>query len=365
MRVLVLGGTGAMGVHLISIFSDLEIESVVTSRRNRESRGCVKYVQGDARDVSFLNTLLAEKWDAIVDFMVYSTSEFKERFEDLLTSTNQYVFLSSSRVFAQCKEPITEESPRLLDVCEDKDYIETDEYGLAKARQEDILKNSDYNNWTVIRPSVTFSENRLQLGELEKEYWLQRALSNRTIVVSKDIMSKYATLTYGYDVSMGISGVVGKSEALSQVYNLTVSESYKWEEILSVYQESIKKKTGVLPKVLMLEKAPLPDRHVVKYDKVYDRQYDNAKIDRLTDFNNVATKTISGLQNCMDKFLDNPFFLPVDWKKVAFLDSITKEFTPLSEIKSKNQKITYLLFRYVLSYRLLYKIHRIIGRYKK
>lgn len=364
MRVLVLGGTGAMGIHLVSILSSLGIETVVTSRRKRESSSNIKYIQGDARDIVFLNTLLVERWDSIVDFMVYSTIEFKERFKYLLSSTDQYIFLSSSRVFADSKGEITEDTPRLLDVCTDKYYIKTDEYGLAKARQEDLLKKSVYNNWTVIRPSVTFSENRLQLGELEKEYWLQRALSNKTIVVSKDIMSKYATLTYGYDVSKGISGVVGKKEALGEVYNITVSEAYKWEEILSVYVQAIKNKTGIIPKILMLDKAPLQDRHVVKYDKVYDRKYNNNKIDHLVDFNASTTKTVVGLQKCMDKFLDKPYFLSVDWKKVAFLDRIVGEFTPLSEIKSKKEKVMYILFRYILSYKLLYKVHTIIARYK-
>ena len=40
-----------------------------------------------------------------------------------------------------------------------------------------------------------------QLGVLEKELWLYRALNGRTIVFSKDIAEKSTTLTYGYDVA--------------------------------------------------------------------------------------------------------------------------------------------------------------------
>jgi nucleoside-diphosphate-sugar epimerase len=239
--------------------------------------------------------------------------------------------------------------------------LKTDEYGLAKARQEDVLKNSGFFNWTIIRPSVTFSENRLQLGELAKEHWLYRALSNRTIVVSKDIMSKYATLTYGLDVSKAISAIIGKTNALQEVFNITISEAYKWEDMLSVYVNAILLKTGKKPKVLILDKAPIPDRYVVKYDKLFDRQYGNSKIKQYCDFKD-ATPTLSGLENCLEVFLNNQVFLPIDWKKEAFLDRLSGDVTPLSEILSKKNKIMYLIFRYIISYKFLYKMHQIISR---
>lgn len=47
---------------------------------------------------------------------------------------------------------------------------------MAKARQEDILYQSGFSNYTIVRPSVTYNTYRLQLGALEKENWLYRAL---------------------------------------------------------------------------------------------------------------------------------------------------------------------------------------------
>jgi hypothetical protein len=111
--------------------------------------------------------------------MIYTTQSFKERVNFLLDATSQYVFFSSSRVYADSEIPITEDSSRLLDVSQDKKFLSTDEYSLAKARQENILRKSKRKNWTIIRPYITYSENRLQLGILEKEEWLYRALQGR------------------------------------------------------------------------------------------------------------------------------------------------------------------------------------------
>ena len=59
----------------------------------------------------------------IIDFMHYGTEEFKKRYQLLLANTAQYVFLSSSRVYAASETPLTEESLRLVDKVADKDFI--------------------------------------------------------------------------------------------------------------------------------------------------------------------------------------------------------------------------------------------------
>ena len=225
MKVLVLGGTGAIGNHLVRLLSGSGIETYITSRKYRNSEGNVHYFQGNAHDLRFLENILKKDWDVIVDFMVYTTISFKERVGALLNATKQYVFLSSARVYADCATPIHENSPRLLDVSQDKRFLSTDEYSLAKARQEDILRNTGENNWTIIRPYITYSENRLQLGVLEKEEWLYRALHGRTIVFSEDINSKATTLTYGLDVANGIMAVIGNHSTFGEVFNVTTKDS--------------------------------------------------------------------------------------------------------------------------------------------
>lgn len=152
-KVLILGGTGAMGKHLVNILFNQGADCFITTRSNRESSIRKNYIKGDAHDINFLQSLLQkEKWDAIVDFMIYTTNDFEERYNQLLDSTTQYVYISSARVYAQNDSLITEDSPRILDVCKDQDYLATDEYALTKARQEDILKKSGKRNWTIIRP---------------------------------------------------------------------------------------------------------------------------------------------------------------------------------------------------------------------
>lgn len=119
--------------------------------------------------------------------MIYSTDDFRDRSKLYFQSTGQYMFLSSARVYADSKEPLTENSARLRDVCKDEDYLKTDEYALAKARTENVLFESEYKNWTIIRPYITYNTRRLPLGGLELGNWLTATLSGRLLVLPKDV----------------------------------------------------------------------------------------------------------------------------------------------------------------------------------
>lgn len=350
MDVLLLGGTGAMGEYLSNILSRKGNHVFITTRSYREPKENLTFIQGNAKNLDFLKSILNKKWDAIVDFMVYSTVEFQERVDMLLNATNQYVYLSSARVYAGSEEPITENSPRLLDSSDDEEFLKTDEYSLTKARQEDILRKSGRTNWTIIRPYITFSPQRLQLGILEKEDWLYRALKGRTIVFSEDINSKFTTLTIGFDVAKTISVLIGKKEANGEAFHITTSEPTKWGEILDLYLDVLENHLGFRPKVKFENKESYllnsPAKYQIQYDRFFNRQFDNSKVGKYIQLDSFV-ETKPGLSLCLNQFLSNPQFKAINWGAEAVKDRKTKEFTPLSEIKGNKQKMKYLIYRFI------------------
>ena len=83
-----------MGNPLVEILSGNEVETYVTTRLYRPSSSKVKFIVGNGHDKDFLLSVINIEWDAIVDFLVYSTEAFRERVDLLLGSTKQYVFLT-------------------------------------------------------------------------------------------------------------------------------------------------------------------------------------------------------------------------------------------------------------------------------
>lgn len=352
MKVLILGGTGAMGVHLVGLIAKQASRVVVTSRSRSGQDGNIEYVTGNAQDEGFLNNLLKQHWDVIIDFMVYSTPSFQERYKQLLNATGQYIYLSSSRVYAESKQPLTENSPRLLDVSNDQTYLATDEYALSKARQENLLFEHTNKNWTIIRPYITYGDYRLQLGVLEKEDWLYRALQGKTIVTSKDIQSKYTTLTFGEDVSRGILSILGKPGAQGEAFHITANDAISWSDVLETYITVLESHLPYRPKTSLQDLENFmkwrSGKYQIIYDRLYDRKFDNSKINKYIDTSQFTTPQI-GLAQCLERFINTkkPQFRSLNWREEAIKDRILHEYTTLSEISGIKQKVKYCLFRYL------------------
>lgn len=348
-RALLLGGTGPMGAHVSLFLSDLGYQVYVTTRTIRKSDLKINYIQGNAKEIPFLCSLMKDKWDVIIDFMSYTTREFIERAETLLNSTKQYIFISSARVYSDTGEkPINENSLLLLNTTKDEQYLNTDEYALSKARQEMILMNTEYKNWTIVRPSLTYGQYRLQLGVYEKENWLYRALHGRTIVFSEDLVDKYVTLTYGKDVAQCICQLVDKEESLRNVYNVVGQETMLWDDVLKVYCDVLEKYLNKKIKVTYIKKSTNlmieSEKYQVLYGRYFCRRFDNSKINEFVN-TDMWIKPMQGLAMCLEEFLKDPTFNAIDWRVEALIDRAAKEWTKLSEINNYKDVLKYLIYR--------------------
>src|SRR5574344_1213401 len=113
-RVLVLGATGAMGQYLVPSLAKkgYQIDTVALNDAPWTFPN-VTHVKADAKDQAFFLELMSRKYDAMVDFMTYPTSQIATYLPLGLKSVGQYIFLSSCRVFADLEHPLKESSPRL------------------------------------------------------------------------------------------------------------------------------------------------------------------------------------------------------------------------------------------------------------
>lgn len=295
-----------MGVHVSQLLAESGHEVVVTSRRDRVSNiPGVSYVKGNAKETGFLDGLLADHWDAIVDFMIWSTDEFKAQVARFLNATGQYVFTSSYRVYAD-SPVITEDSPRLLDVIGNTEYLATDEYALAKARCENMLFDSGRSNWTIVRPAITYDgTGRFQLTVHEADVWLWRALRGIPVPVPQVMLAKQATMTWGGDVARMIALLVGNAEAMEEAFTVSTAEHMTWEKIVGIYQT-------VVPTLDVhdCDMARFERAHgavwQIRYDRMYNRVVDNSKVLNATGLRQTQLATLrDGLTSQLRQYLDS------------------------------------------------------------
>lgn len=281
-KVLVLGATGAMAVYLIPLLLDkgytvvgVTLDDVVSHNEN------LTYIKTNAMDLDFLKAQLQNQYDVVVDFMIYNTLELFEQYYKLfLENTKHYIFFSTYRVYAG-DSPICETSKRILDIERPDDFVTKFEYSIYKAEEEDLLNNSKYNNFTIVRPAITYSKRRFQLVTLEADVLVYRMLKGKTVVLPESAMDKYATMSWAGDVAKMLSSIILNSKAMRQTYTVSTSEHMTWREVAKIYEEIGNLKYITVDNETYLDivaDGAVAARQQLLYDRCYDRIVDNSKI---------------------------------------------------------------------------------------
>ena len=300
-KILLLGGTGAMGVYLAPELIKMGYNVFITSRSAMKSdNNKLIYIQGNAHEDTFLKRTLSDNFDVIVDFMTYSTDEFLHRYDLLLKNTKHYVFLSSTRVFANSNQPVTEKSPRILEVSDDSEYLATDDYNLAKARQENILRESQYKNWTIVRPGLIYSKMRLPLGTLEADTIIFRAHCKCPVILPEVMFQKHNSMTWGGDVAKMFGGLVLNPKSFCEDFNVVSHKRSTWEEISQYYKKLIG--LTVIPVKIDTYINITGCNYQILKARMNDRVFDNSKILKAT---GMKEESISSIYSGLEKELQN------------------------------------------------------------
>ena len=292
-KVLVLGGTGAMGRYAVPELLRLGfcVDVIALDILDLTHKNLTSTI-ADAMDDKWLEKQITEtRYDIILDFMSYKLPQFKARVDVLLENTDQYMFLSSCRVYANEEVPVKETSPRLIDVSKDEEYLKLGEreYSLFKAAEEDILTGSGKKNWTIILPATTYSTGRAQLVTLEAGTFVYRALTGKPVVIPIQAKDKPATLSWAGDVGVMIARLAGKEEALGEKFITATAEHNTWGEIAEIYRELLGLEYEWVDKEVYLhimskdpEVISPAVRYQLEYARMFDRITDNSKILKIT-----------------------------------------------------------------------------------
>lgn len=292
-KILVLGGTGAMGRYAVPELLRLGFEvTVVALDTLRFTHENLTSTIADAMDDAWLEKQITEtRYDVILDFMSYTLLQFKSRAGLFLKHTGQYMFLSSCRVYANEEVPVRETSPRLLDVSKNEEYLKLyeREYSLCKAAEEDVLIRSGRKNWTIILPATTYSTGRAQLVTLEAGTFVTRALAGKPVVLPIQAKDKPATLSWAGDVGVMIARLADKKEALGEKFIASTAEYHTWGEIAEIYRQLIGLNYQWVDKEVYLQiMSKDPNnispfvRYQLEYARMFDRITDNSKVLRAT-----------------------------------------------------------------------------------
>ena len=153
LKILVLGGTGFIGPHLVRFAASRghKITIFTRGRHDAELPGDVERLTGD-RSTGDLAALRGKTWDAVVDDSANNVDWIKQSAPLLESSTGAYMFTSSTGVYyPYLKRGVDESTPVHYEMADPKDGSES--FGVMKANCEKIVLDTFGDRGIVVRPT--------------------------------------------------------------------------------------------------------------------------------------------------------------------------------------------------------------------
>jgi UDP-glucose 4-epimerase len=273
MRVLVLGGSGFLGSHIVDRFilekHDVTVYDLYTERYRR-TPASVHFVTGDFGNVGALDEVISSGFDAVIHCVSTTTPKSSNESPEFDIQSNvigtvklldicvrhgigKLIFLSSGgTVYGDIGDsPSIDESHRVRPICS---------YGVSKLSIEHYLSVYQHLhglNYVSLRLSNPYGERQnphRALGALT--VFLHRALNHQTIEIWGD-----GTVTRDYIYAGDVANAVylATIRPLKGVYNVGTGRGTSLRELLA----EISKAVDIEPNVVWLKRRPFDVPRVV------------------------------------------------------------------------------------------------------
>ena len=278
MKVLFIGGTGVISTACsdLAVRRGIDLTLLNRGRTDRPLPAAARVLRADIHDPeSVRRTLGSETFDAVVEWLAFTTAHIEADLELFRGRTGQYVFISSASAYQTppARLPVTEATPldnpfwqysRDKIACEDR---------LVRAGREERFPI------TIVRPSHTYDETRLPLTG--RYTVIDRMRRGRPVIVHGDGTSVW-TLTHSRDFAKGFVGLLGNPAALGEAVHITSDEWLTWNQIFAILAGAFGTEARIahVPSDLIAAFDPEWGAGLLG-DKSQSMIFDNAKIKRL------------------------------------------------------------------------------------
>jgi nucleoside-diphosphate-sugar epimerase len=320
MKVLFIGGTGIISSACSQLAVERGIELYLLNRGQTALRPIpagVRVLHGDIRDRESARAALKDlSFDAVVNWIAFTTDHVETDLELFRGRTGQYVFISSASVYQTppANLPVTESTPldnpiwlysRNKIACEER---------LMRAYREEKFP------MTIVRPSHTYDQT---LSPFDGGYTvIDRMRKGKPVIVHGDGTSLW-TMTHHTDFAKGFVGLLGNNHALGDTYHITSDEVLTWNQIYQLMAHA----AGAEPHLIHI-----PSDFIAAFDaewgdgllgdKAHSMIFDNTKIKRLVPDFAATIPFARGAEEIIAWFDADPAHRVVDEKFDQLVDRI-------------------------------------------
>lgn len=330
MKVLFIGGTGNISTEVsrLCVESGIDLYLLNRGKRSNKIEG-TKSIVADISDFDSCKDLLSEhEWDAVVNWIAFTSSDIKRDIKLFSGKTNQYVFISSASIYQKPPNTpfITESTPIK------NPYWQ---YSRNKIECEEILieawRNSEFPV-TIVRPSHTYDVIiPVVIGGGSDYTTVDRIKKGKKIIVHGDGTSLWV-VTHSKDFAKGFVGLLGHQQAIGEAFHITSDEVLTWNQIHEAIAEVFGQKANIVH---------IPSDFLAKYDKDFigsllgDKShsviFDNSKIKRFVPDFSAPIPFRKGIKETIKWFEDDLSRQKINEDLNNLIDKIISDFESISK----------------------------------
>lgn len=294
-KILLIGGAGTLGSYTAEelLRQGHSVDIICLENKISDNKNLVFY-NGYA-NLEYLTEFLKDKiYDGIVNFIHYPEVDEYPPVHKLLSShTKHLIVLSSYRVYADEQHPVGETASMLLDISSDKEFVNTEKYAISKAKLEKYLNTEcKGQNWTVVRPVISFSKLRFDLVTYYGHDLLKKIRNGEIIPLPIDAKNLTAGLDWAGNSGKLIANLLFKEETFGEAYTVSSAQNLTWGEVAELYTEIMGAKFSWVTLEEYLKATNSYNYYALLYDRLFDRTIDNSKILAATGLDNNAFLSI-------------------------------------------------------------------------
>ncbi|WP_418968843.1 NAD-dependent epimerase/dehydratase family protein [Alloscardovia omnicolens] len=317
MKICMIGGTGTISTEISKKLLREGHELYVINRTGFSDvlGDAPVYIQADINaDVEVLQDILDEAapgvvFDAVCQFVGYERWQVERDYELFKNRCLQYVYISSASAYRKpvTAEVITEETPLVNPYWQySRNKIECENYLMERYHDDGFPV-------TIVRPSHTYCERSVPLGLNGRNgsyQVLARMLAGKPVIIHGD-GTTWWTMTDSRDFAVGYVGLLGRSEAIGQAYQITSDESVTWNDVFASLADALGVKLNAvhISSELLAEfgkEAGYDFEGELLGDKAYTVKFDNTKIKQLVPQFDAQISFAEGVKRTVDYVLSHP-----------------------------------------------------------
>lgn len=324
MKVLFIGGTGNISTSVSKLCVEKGIDLYLLNRGERKVQiDGVKTINADISNVEETkNKLKDHKWDAVVNWIVFTTDQIDRDVNLFRGKTKQYVFISSASVYQKPPlQPVITESTPLQNP-----FWEYSRNKIACEEKLNELYRTENFPITIVRPSHTYDTILPIIGNGNEYTIIDRMRKGKKIIVHGDGTSLW-TLTRSEDFAKGFVGLIGNPKSIGNAFHITSDEILTWNQIHEIIADTIGVKANIVH---------ISSEAICKYDnsmigtllgdKAHSVIFDNTKIKTYVPEYKAVIPFYQGIRKTLDWFEAVPERMFVSEDSNKMMDKIISDY---------------------------------------